>query len=105
MIIRPGRRRRVTRALYSLLRRGDAEVPADLPGQMIVDLAVAGHGGAPVVRRIAPPRVLRPLADENASMLPQMGDQLVSLHVGMPTSSYGPKHDARASARFISSAS
>src|SRR4051794_35682105 len=81
------------------------EVAADLADQKLFDLTVTWHRGTPVVRWIAPPRVIGTLADQDTSVTPKVGDHLMTLQTAMLTSSYVPWQAARASARFISRAS
>ena len=59
---------------------GDAEIPANLAGKQFVNLVVTGDGAASAVLRIAPPRVLRPLANERAAVSTQVGEKSAALH-------------------------
>jgi hypothetical protein len=67
----------------SLLRRLwllDPEVLADLPRKELVDLVVPRHGGSALGPWLSPPGVIATLANERASILLQVAQQIPPLH-------------------------
>lgn len=70
-----------------LQRFGYAKIPTDLPGQMIVDLAVAGNGTTPVQRRVLPPGMARAFPKQAATMPAEVRKQITPLHTAMENSS------------------
>jgi len=64
-------------------RFGDAKVTTDLPCEMIVDLGVSRHRAALVQRRVMPPRMPSPFAQQSATMSSQMRQQVAALHTAI----------------------
>jgi hypothetical protein len=63
-----------------LSRFRNAQVPADFAGKWVGDLDMPGDSGAPIVGRVAPPRMPPPLADKHTAVPLEMADQIVPLH-------------------------
>ncbi len=74
-----GWRRARERSRPTRRRWRNLQVTADLPCQDIADHRVPRDCRALAIRRIAPPGVLCPLADERAAVPFQMGDQVTAL--------------------------
>jgi hypothetical protein len=53
---------------------GNAQIPADFPGEKFVNFGVARHGGAKISGRVAPPRMTAAFADEHTTLRRQMPD-------------------------------
>ena len=77
---------RVGQRLFRLGRR-DVEISADLLDHAFADLSVTGHCRAAAVSRIAPPRVLGALSDQDAALCDQMSQEIAAFHTSMLTSS------------------
>ncbi len=62
----------------------NAQLAADRPRRVFVDLSVARHGTLPPVRRIDPNRMAPPLSLQTTPESPQVPDQILPLHDTAP---------------------
>src|SRR3990172_2200899 len=80
-------------------RSRDSKILADLAGEDVAHFRMARHGGVAFQRGIHPPRVPGTLADEDAILGAEVGNQVPAFQISRPCSSYGPLAKARASPR------
>lgn len=76
---------------------GNAEISADLPRQEVADLTMPWNRGASLSGRIAPPGMAGALANERATVLSQMRQEIATLHRSTSASSKSPWVEAMAS--------
>jgi hypothetical protein len=65
----------------------NSQIPADFSRKEAVDFRVTRDGGAAVQHGIFPSSVVRPFADEPATMSSQMADEFAPFHIRIAASS------------------
>ena len=91
--------------IWLMSRRRDAQIFAYLAHEVVNDFGMAGNGGTPALDGVGPPRMLASLAEEDATMRPEVLEEGNALHSTSSTSVKSGAAALTASSRLNSSAS